>query len=1122
MTTMRCLVATILFALSLGLPLVGQTMGEIVGEVKDTTEAIIPGAQVTVTNVGTNAARVATTNAAGLYSFPSLVPGVYRVRVEAKGFKTVTKTDIELQVQQTARVDISMEVGQVTESIEVSANAVMMATENATVGTVIENKRIVELPLNGRNFLQLVSLSPNVTYGFATPGQVSGRQGGDRGNQNISLMGMRGTWNRFSLDGIEDTDVNFNLYVVLPSIDALQEFKVQSGIYPAEFGRAASQINVSTKAGTNEYHGALFEFMRNDKLDAKPYDFVGSKPTKQPFKYNQFGFTLGGPIQIPKVFNGKDKLFFMTNYEGFRQRTAGYGLYTTPTTAMRNGDFSYALASGNQLYDPASKQFVNGSLTGTPFSGNQIPKTRFDPISLKLLEFWPAPNLTTTALSNNYQVAQPGVVDKNQFTVRGDFNESSSSQWFGRYSWTEEASLSKGWAQNGTTLYTKAWQAMISNTRVFGGNKVNEFRFGVNYFYNLLGLELSGVRDVVGELGIPGLRTPDPITWGIPRITNVVGVSGFGNDSSGPFAINDALFQWTDNFSLIKGKHSLRFGGEIRRDRYNQKGNEFARGSFEFNGQYTSNPFTKKGGDSTADLLLGTMNRGEAALWLAFAQFRATSAYLYIDDTYRLSPKLTINAGLRYELSPPYWDRSQNEVSVDVPHIIQAINVQDKSLHPVFVRTGSGDFYEGKGFRYPGVPVARDGRLGDRLVRTDTTNWAPRLGVAYSPTAKWTFRTGFGLFYSVESGNSRFDLNRGLAARVARDADPNVTNINFNNFLTGAADPWILPAAPYLWSAEYNLWNTYSMMYLLNVQRQLNRDTILEVGYNGSASRHLQGLQDPNAPLPGTVGNQTSRRPFPEYGTIQMIHAGGTGNYNGLGVKLTRRMSAGLTYLASYTWSKSLDTASAIRGTNVDIFPQDSYCLACEYGYSAFNTPHRFVTSVMYELPFGKGKPLADMGGVVNQIVGGWQVGSIITWQSGRPLNMQAGYDVSGTYKYGEVRQSATGLDPYATDQSANGWFNKKALTLPSPGTYGNISRNRLIGPTTLTWDFSTLKNFPIREGTYVQFRFEAFNFPNHPRLGDPNLSWGSRDAAAPGPNFGLIRSTQSMRQLQMGMKLVF
>jgi hypothetical protein len=383
-------------------------------------------------------------------------------------------------------------------------------------------------------------------------------------------------------------------------------------------------------------------------------------------------------------------------------------------------------------------------------------------------------------------------------------------------------------------------------------------------------------------------------------------------------------------------------------------------------------------------------------------------------------------------------------------------------------------------------------------------------------------RTGFGLFYSVESGNSRFDLNRGMAGRVRRLGNSDIPDLNFNNFLTAATFPWVLPPSPALWGVKPNVRNTYSMMYLLNIQRQFSDSTVLEVGYNGSLSRNVQGLQDTNQAVPGTVGNQNVRSPFPEFGYLQTVHSEGRGIYSGLGVKLTRRMSAGLTYLLSYTWSKSLDSTSAIRGTNVDIFPQDSYCLSCDWGYSAFNTPHRMVTSIMYELPFGKGKPLANHGGVVNQIVGGWQLGTITTIQSGRPLNMQAGFDVSGTNHYGEIRLSATGQDPYAASQNSNGWFNPAGFTLSALGTYGNLSRNRLMGPSTASIDFSTLKNFPIREGHQLQFRFEAFNFPNHPRLGDPTISWGSRDAAKPGPNFGLIRGTQAMRQLQFALKYVF
>ena len=329
-----------------------QTFGEITGEVRDPSGALAPNAFVTTTNTATNAVRSTRTNEVGIYSFPALNPGTYQVKVEASGFQSMTRSNVELQVQQTARVDFTLIIGQASQMIEVSSSAQLLTTESASVGTVIEQRRITDLPLNGRDFLQLVALSPNVTYGFAAPNQADRRQGGTRAAENISISGMRGTWNNYTLDGVQNTDVNFNLYIQLPSIDALQEFKVQSGIYPAEFGREAGQINVSTKSGGNAFHGTLFEFLRNSKLDAKPYDFIGTSPAKAPFRWNQYGFTLAGPVWIPKVFNGRNRLFFMSNFEGFKSRRTDQGLYTTAPASWRNGDFS---SFASPLYDPLSR-----------------------------------------------------------------------------------------------------------------------------------------------------------------------------------------------------------------------------------------------------------------------------------------------------------------------------------------------------------------------------------------------------------------------------------------------------------------------------------------------------------------------------------------------------------------------------------------------------------------------------------------------------------------------------------------------------------------------------------------------------------------------------------------------
>ncbi len=411
--------------LLIGIAAFGQTFGSIGGDARDASGAVVSGAVVTAVNVGTNAPRSAVTNDAGAYSFPSLPPGTYTLKIEKPGFKTVIQNQIELQVQFNARVDFELQVGQVSESVEVRGDTALLVTENATVGTVIENKRIVELPLNGRNYLQLVSLAPNVSTGFSSQGQAGARQGGIRAAQTISVAGQRTNFNHYTLDGVENTDPNFNTFVVMPSIDALQEFKVQTGVYPAEFGRETTQINVLTKSGTNHYHGTLFEFFRNDKMDANPYSFTAIRTTKDPFKWNQYGFTLGGPVRIPKIINGKDKLFFMGNYESYRKRGNTTGLYSLAPVAVQGGDFS---AIVNKIYDPNSHAVAadGKTITATLFPGNIVPQSRISPISKKLLEFYQTPVLP--GVINNYVTALARPQNRDQFVLRMDYVESFPSQ----------------------------------------------------------------------------------------------------------------------------------------------------------------------------------------------------------------------------------------------------------------------------------------------------------------------------------------------------------------------------------------------------------------------------------------------------------------------------------------------------------------------------------------------------------------------------------------------------------------------------------------------------------------------------------------------------------------------
>ena len=1117
-----CLVAA---AVWLAPALFGQSLGGIVGEVKDSSGAVIGGATVTVTNTDTSASRSMPSNDAGMFSFPALVPGNYTVRVETSGFRPQARS-LGLQVQQTARVDFAMEVGQVTESVEVSAVATLLNTDDATVGTVIEQKRITDLPLNGRNFLQLVRLSPNVTAGFGTNNQ-SGRMGGDRMNQQLSIAGARATSNNYTLDGIGNTDVNFNTYVVLPSVDMLQEFKVQSGVYPAEFGRAASQINVSTRSGTNKYHAAFYEFIRNDKMDARTYDFTAADHTrvKNPFQWNQYGFTLGGPVRIPKVVKGQNKLFFMANYEVFRQRERPVNVYSLPTALMRQGNFSEL---NTTLWDPVGRVQNGNTILATAFPGNIIPITRQSAQTRALYEFAPVPNGPSEAAAGavpqrNYRQASRSSNDKDQFHLRMDWIESANSSWYGRFSWSDENEINGALKLNGRKILTTAKQYMLNNTRTLTPSAINEFRFGVNQLFNAASGELAYVRDVLSELKIPGVSPAPAAAWGAPSVTSITSISGWGGGGD-PFEIRDAAFQAVDTFSLIRGKHSFRFGGEWRRDRFNTIGNQFLNPEFQFNGTMTQEPNAKTGGSGLADYFLGYTSNPRYAVSPAFLQMRGTSLSFFIDDVWHVKPNLTLNFGLRYEYNAPYTDRAQRYANIDMPKIFFGIiNVADQNLHPTMVRSGSGGFYDDLPFRYPNVKVARDGRLGDSMVYPDKNDFAPRLGLAWNPSKQWSIRAGAGIFYSSEVANSKFDLARTLGGRRDGATASNFPTFTVENFLGASGIPLQL-ANPWTWQLDPHIRNMYMFQYLLNVQRELSSSLMLEVGYIGSLSRHLTGLYDPNqSVLRGDGSAAFTRAPFPEFGIIQTIHGNGRGNYNAGSFKLTKRFNSGLTALIGHTFSKSIDTASAWRGAGDSPSANDATCyLDCERAISGFHIPQRTVASVLYELPFGKGKQFGSgMGAIPNAVVGGWQLSSIVTFQSGRATNPTGGRN-SVAYQDGQ-RPSASGQPIALSDSERNldRWFNTNAVVQPAAGVMGNIGRNTVIGPAQQSWDFSAHKSFRILEGHSLTFRFEAFNVANHPVFGRPNAGTGT-GAAIPA-TFGQIRGLDAaMRQIQFGLKYIF
>ena len=1103
--------------------LFGQTFGEITGHITDSSGSIIASAGVTITNIATNAARTGVSTDSGDYTFPSVAPGFYNIKVERSGFKTAESSNVQVQVQQTVRLDFTLQVGQITESIEVSASAEMLQAENVSLGTVIDNKGVTELPLNGRNYLSLVALSANANTLSSSSGQAGGRQGGDRASQSISAGGNRIMFDYFTLDGVNNTDPDFSTYIVLPSIDAIQEFKVQTGVYPAEFGHQSTQINVLTKSGGNAYHGALFEFLRNDKLDAVPYAFTSNHPAKSPFKWNDFGFELDGPARIPKLFDGRNRLFFMSNYEARRQRQHSQGTYTVPTSAMFNGDFS---AWNTTIYDP------NSGSPRTPFQGNIIPISRLDPISQKFLKYYVPSNLPGFTNNYNQMISSPN--NRDAFTLRMDFVESVKSQWTGRYSWGDENQATTGISITGSKILTNYEQYLGTNTRTITPNLVNEARFGYSRLSNSLGTYSAYNVDSVTPLGIPNLTPGQPVAWGVPMASFAGdGFTAIGDTQDGPYFINDNTTQFVDNVSWTHGKHSLRFGFEYNRQNFNQIGNQFSRGQFAFS-PYATQSSAKTGGDAFAEFLLGDMYQSIVAVALATADFQRNTEAAYIDDTWKLTPRLTLTLGLRYELTPPWTDTLGNEFSVYVPNIY-AVSAVPSAQTPYMIRQGNcTDPYAGPpalSIRWTTVSAqCSDGKLPNQLLNTSYKDFAPRIGVAFSPNSKTVIRAGWGVFHNQEIGNAYFDMARNIAGRVTLTTDP-TPDLFYSNAVPGGSGVYANVPSPYAYAMSADHHTTYTMQYVFNVQNEFAKNWALEVGYLGGMSRHLQGFQDVNQAIPGT-GSVTSRYPYSGFSNIQMVQDGGNGDYNAVSFKVTRRFSQGLNVISSYTIAKSIDTTSGIRNQGYDtLYPQNSYCLSCERGPSAFDTRQRMVTSVLYDLPVGKGKLLNTKNKVADYIVGGWELGGILTMQSGMPDTLGiGGVDNASTGEGGYDRPNSTGTSPYLSTATPSRYWSLAAFTEAPSLQFGNVGRNAVMGPGIVNFDAQIHKVFRMpKEGHSLTFRFEAFNAINHPNWGMPsgNILAGAAQPGMPSTaahlGFGVVSSTSTqMRQVQLGLKYSF
>jgi hypothetical protein len=956
--------------------------------------------------------------------------------------------------------------------------APVINTDSATVGNVVDNKTVTELPLNGRNFLQLNLLVPGANTG------VKGSQNQTQGG-SISVNGAREQSNNFLLDGIDNNDAAINQYTVAISTEALQEFKIQGSTYTAEFGRSAgAQVNVATKSGTNGFHGSAYEYLRNATLDAKNFfDRPGPIP---PLKRNQYGAAIGGPVK-------KDKSFFFINWEQTRLRQAITRVATVPTAAMKAGDFS-ALAPGTIIYDPSSS--TNPATPRQPFANNQIMPSRFNPVALNILKFYSDPNSGVSA-ANGLYTSSPGKTDDfNQVTGRWDHRFSDSNVFFSRYTFSKEDRFDTfdpfcsgtnvpGW---GCSTLNGGQSAVADYTHLFGASMVNDLRLGFNRARGGIFQQNLG-NDISTQVGING-TSRSPLDFGMVRI-NPTGYDLLGEATNLPQDRKDNTYQIADSFSIIKGNHSFKIGEDFRRFQLNILFDSSARGTVNFTPYFTTALANGAGGggNAIAELLLGdpqssSISRSWGGPTANTVGAQRTSSFgMYGQDDWRIRQNLTLNLGLRYEYNTPVTEKYNHMSTFDpsVPGQLRIASSQQPNLYD----------------------APKD-------------QFAPRFGFAWTPKGPSTvIRGGYGWFWDQKLLNIHLTPTLSAPFLLAYSINPSNNgqpNIALNDPYAGATTSSIL-SAPYL---ESPFKNGYVQQWSFNVQRQLPKTMGLTVGYVGSKGTHLDRQYDANQPQPSSLFVQANR-PYPAWASLTVRSSSAVSHYDALQASLEKKFSGGLSFLVSHTWSHSTDDASSYGVTALN-----SYNLHSERGNSTYDTRHRFTASYTYDIPVGNGRHFASsMPAALNLIIGGWQTNGIFSAQSGNPLDVQVGLNtLTGTNS--ATRPDSTGINPNDYPHDPAQWFNTAAFSRNFIGRFGNLGRDVVIGPGTTSWDSSLLKRFNLRsESRYLQFRAEFFNILNHPNFDNPNVTLTSA-------TFGRITSAGSQdtrlssRQIQFALRLVF
>ena len=1067
--------------------------GRIVGTVTDPSKAVVPGAKVVITNLGTAQLQTLTTNSAGDFVLTPVNPGMYRVEVSAAGFETAEANNVEVTVGQSARVDITLKVGQASTKVDVVATAPLLNTESGTLGQEVSGQQLTDLPLNGRSYYELARLTPGAAQ---LPGTGNVLRIRPEFINGTTISGVRGRMITYLLDGFDVTEQHQGGTYIQTSVDDLQEFKVQQNGYSAEYSRAGALLNATTKGGTNSYHGGLFEFLRNDKLDAR--NFFALK--REILKRNQFGGTIGGPLVIPKLYNGHDRTFFSLSYEGERERQGLVFNQRVPTAAMKTGDFS---ASGLPvIYDPFN--VVNGERQ--PFPGNKIPLERISQQALFFNKFIPDPNNP----SGTATFAPARALNLDQFTIRVDRNLTPNHRAFFRWSFHDNRQNDPNAfpALSIAPLHTRGQNVVASLSSNLGPTRINEFRF--SYLPSNIDLEafLQGT-DFNAAAGVRGFEdTKRPGVGGaFPDFawSNFSSMQGSAFDQR-PKTQDRQEYELADNLTWIKGPHILKFGVLARHYQWLGTDSKQFVGSWSFTGINTEKAMgsTGTGGSSFADWLLGLPASGTRAYPGDIFGGLGTYWHFFVQDDIKASKKLTLNVGLRYEYTP--WLKGyRGQLGTFDPSspkpIIDASDTDQIDLGAQFAAPAAYPIF--KDF----IQTSHQAGLPINITYNDLRQWAPRFGFAWRPFGEKTVvRGGYGIFYEPENTDGRVNLNM-----VPFKLDETGTNTRFavpqrtfDNFFLGQP-LGSLTTAPSLNPTAMHLRMGYDQHWNFGVQRQLTRDSLLEVEYVGNKGTFLNSGHAINDPPAGS-GNIQQRRPYSRFGAITFNAQEMSTIYHSLQVSAQKRYSTGFWFLASYTFSKSLSRfqTPAIGGDS-----------AYERGPSDIDIPHNFAYSFGYQLPFGKGKRfISNPGRWTQGVLGGWQIQGIFVARNGLPFTPTVSKD-NANIGVGSQRPNRSGSGRLS-NPTINRWFDVTAFKDPGSFNYGNSGRSILRPDYHRGFDFSVFKHFAITETSRLEFRAEAFNLTNTPVFSGPNTNIDTSSG-------GQVTSTaNSPRQIQFALKYNF